>query len=75
MAQGYLWVWGDCGGGAAAESAAAAPLLIPELDPDDTAQASDGGPVIAAATRYARDLPYRCACESLIDSSAIGVQI
>ncbi|CAL8472283.1 g11825 [Coccomyxa elongata] len=74
VAQGYLWVWGDCGGGAVAESAAAAPLLIPELDPNDTGQASDGGPVIAAATRYARDLPYSwdVLVENFLDPSHVS---
>lgn len=64
VAQGYVWVWGDCGTSAAAESALTPPVLIPELQPDDTGQATDGGPVISAASRYARDLPYRCDCIS-----------
>ena len=59
VAQGYVWVWGGCGASAAAESALTPPLLIPELQHDDTSQATDGGPVISAASRYVRDLPYR----------------
>lgn len=57
--QGYLWVWGRGDAMAALESAAKAPLLIPDLNPDDTGQALDGGPVMGVAHRYMRDVPYR----------------
>jgi hypothetical protein len=57
--QGYVWVWGASGASAAAEAAAAAPLLIPEMDPDDIGRARDSGRIVSAAARYMRDLPYR----------------
>ena len=41
------------------EAAAKAPLLIPDLNPDDVGQALDGGPVMGVAHRYMRDVPYR----------------
>ncbi len=57
--QGYLWVWGQGGAMAPLEAAAKPPLLIPDLDPDDIGQATDGGPVMGVAHRYMRDVPYR----------------
>ncbi|EIE23405.1 ISP domain-containing protein [Coccomyxa subellipsoidea C-169] len=74
VSQGYVWVWGDCSASAAAESALMPPLLIPELSPDDTGQATDGGPVISAASRYARDLPYSwdVLVENFLDPSHVS---
>jgi hypothetical protein len=57
--QGYLWVWGDSSASAAQDSAAKPALLIPNLKEDDTGQTVEGTPVMSAAHRYMRDVPYR----------------
>ncbi len=57
--QGFVHVWGRSGPGAAAEAAAAAPLLVPELDPDaEDARWPDGSPTLDSGKPYTRDLPY-----------------
>ena len=57
--QGFVHVWGRSGAGAEAEAAAAAPLLVPELDPDAAdARFPDGSPTLDSGKPYTRDLPY-----------------
>ena len=54
-----MHVWGRSGAGAEAEAAAAAPLLVPELDPDAAdARFPDGSPTLDSGKPYTRDLPY-----------------